>query len=530
MRKLLFVVFLIGLLVASCSKTTLHSTLVDIDSLSNDSPRVALNRLTKMYATMDTSHKADLMYYKLLKYKAQDKSYLFHPNLDEMNEIVEYYEGEHDDDLLALAYYLLGVTYNELQDSPSALIYYHKSLDVLDKKDNLRLRSVVNAQIGYIMYFQDNCEQAKSFFEEAYRIDSLRQDFKGMVYDLRDLGLMNYTLGDSTDALRYFMKALSLAKKSNLPKMQTSINASLASLYLDMEPQKLDSIKKYFLPILNDIRPENQSGIFSQAVKYYLLVNQQDSVNFYLAKIDRYGTVYSKKFAEKIRLDHALDGMNTAQQVQIWQKYLLYNDSIEKITESEAVSKSQALYDYSLKVKENHKLKSEQLQRDVFIIVVLLAFLFSVVLFLVYYRHVKREKMEKNRQLEELNRVLDEMKVKPRLNQEPLALLKETEIYHIFLEKLENHVNLSPLDWQKMDEAVHKYFKDFKITLYRLYTINEHEYHICILVKLHFSVNAIASLLHRGPSSITMSRKRLCKKFFKTEENAEKFDAFIDSI
>lgn len=69
-----------------------------------------------------------------------------------------------------------------------------------------------------------------------------------------------------------------------------------------------------------------------------------------------------------------------------------------------------------------------------------------------------------------------------------------------------------------------------RLPLARIYTLKEHEYHICILVKLHFSVTAMSILLHREPSSITMARKRLCKKFFKTEENASKFDRFIESL
>ena len=68
MKQVLYIILLLALSVfASCSKSSLRSTLVEIDSLSNDSPHVALTRLAKMYTTMDTSHKADLMYYKLLK-------------------------------------------------------------------------------------------------------------------------------------------------------------------------------------------------------------------------------------------------------------------------------------------------------------------------------------------------------------------------------------------------------------------------------------------------------------------------------
>lgn len=303
MKHFNIIVCLLFLVFTSCSKSAFHSELVDIDSLSNDSPKVALARLEVLCRNLDTTNISVFMHYKLLKLKAQDKAYIPHGDLNNVKGLVRYYEANDDNYLLALAYYLAGTTYDEHHDSPVALDYYHKALEILDREDNLRLRCLVNAQIGYILYFQDNYKLAKNHFKESYRIDSLRHDIKGMVYDLRDIGLMNLDLFRVDDALTCYKEALRLARQYRYSELQTTIFASLASLYLEKKPQNVDSISKYCLPLLNSVRSENQSGVYSIAAQYYSLLGKNDSVNYYLGLIDRYGNIYAKKYAQKERLN-----------------------------------------------------------------------------------------------------------------------------------------------------------------------------------------------------------------------------------
>ena len=530
MKHLNIIVCFLFLLFASCSKSAFHSELVDIDSLSNDSPKVALAKLEVFYRNLDTTNTSVFMHYKLLKLKAQDKAYIPHGDLNNVEGLVRYYETKGDNYFLALSYYLAGTTYDEHHDSPVALDYYHKALDVLNKEDNLRLRSLVNAQIGYILYFQDNYEQAKKHFIESYRIDSLRHDIKGIIYDLRDVGLMNLNLARIDDALTCYKEALRLAQQYRKAELQMTIFASLASLYLENKPQNVDSVGKYCLPLLSDLRSESQSGIYSIAAQYYKLIGKNDSVHYYLNLIDHYGTVYAKRYAQKERLDMMLHDEKHLDEFKEWRLYLQYCDSVKEITASEAIAKSQNLYDYSLRIKENSALKEDNVHgKMVAIIAIGMVLLLFLILCLYYVRTYYAHK-EQARQLEELRLVLDTMKSQNRNHDEPLKKMRESYIYGVFIQKLKSHANLTDDDWRQMDNEINACFKDFKITLARIYTLKEHEYHICILVKLHFSVASMAILLHREPSSITMARKRLCKKIFKTEENASKLDSFIESI
>ena len=131
------------------------------------------------------------------------------------------------------------------------------------------------------MLYQGNFSSAIDFYKKSYHIDLIRNDIKGQIYDLRDLGYTYANTNKVDSAIFFSQQSLQLALKAKMPKMITSAKSSLANIYLDSR-QDVDSAAKYFLPLLNDIREENKSGTFSMAIKYYKLCNLPDSVNYYI--------------------------------------------------------------------------------------------------------------------------------------------------------------------------------------------------------------------------------------------------------
>ena len=176
------------MLCVSCDKHEYPSALVEADSLCYSNPKLALEKLVHIRKDLDTTNTADWMYYRLVKLKAQDKANIQHSDLKNINQLITYYEGKGDRRLLPEIYYLAGSTYFDLHDSPQALDYYHKVLDNITTKDDLRLWGITHAQIGYVMLYQGNYMHAIEHFKESYLVDSLRHDAEGMIYDLRDIG------------------------------------------------------------------------------------------------------------------------------------------------------------------------------------------------------------------------------------------------------------------------------------------------------------------------------------------------------
>ena len=99
--------------------------------------------------------------------------------------------------------------------------------------------------------------------------------------------------------------------------------------------------------------------------------------------------------------------------------------------------------------------------------------------------------------------------------------MKETEIYSLLLKKMKVNQNITQAEWSELDQAINQYFVDFKLKLYRICNLSDLEYQICLLLKLEVSLSDISTLVHREPSALTMSRKRLFKKMFKKEGKAE---------
>lgn len=323
---------------------------------------------------------------------------------------------------------------------------------------------------------------------------------------------------------------MQLALKKKMPQMATSARSSLADIYLETHYQNVDSAGKYILPMFGDIRPENRSGIYCVAMKYYKLRNMPDSVNYYIEKLEKYGEVYAKCDAYRIKLEMMLEQKGEVGKLNVWRKFLNYSDSIEKITKTEAVSKCQSLYDYTQRVKENTRLKSENEYHKLLLIILGLSAFLLVILFYVYYTKNKYAKEKQQRQMEELQHLLDKSTLQVLNNKKALTRIKESEIYALFLGKIRAGQNVTQEEWDKLDKAVNDYFIDFKLKLYRICKLSDLEYQICLLLKIELSLADIAVLVHREPSTITMSRKRLYKKLFQKEGKAEELDVFIRSV
>ncbi len=521
------IILLLGtLFYASCNSSKYPKTLVEIDSLCYSNPQFALTKLEQIGNNLDTSQTAVWMYYNLLKLKAQEKTCTPHSDLGKINLLKSYYEGIGNKRFLSEIYYLTGTTYLDLHDSPQALEYFHKTLN--ECKD-IRLEGLTYAQIGNIMLYQGNFTSAIDFYKKSYNIDLIRNDIKGQIYDLRDLGYTYANTNKTDSAILFSHQSLQLALKAQMPQMITSARSSLANIYLDSK-QDVDSASKYFLPLLNDVRDENKSGTYSMAIKYYKLRNLPDSVNYYIKKIEDFGEIYAKEAAYREKVEIALKKNCSDKDLLSWKLFTQYADSIESISNATAIANSQSLYDYAQREKENTKLQNENKQRKLWQIIYGLSTFLTFLLFYVYYKKYKTAQNEQKRQMMEIQHILDKNTAQKTTNKDILSQIRETNTYSIFVQKAQNKININEDEWKDLDELINKYYNDFKITLYRICKLSEIEYRICLLLKVGFTLSDMATILHREPSTLSMARKRLYKKLFHKDGKAEELDIFIRSI
>ena len=70
----------------------------------------------------------------------------------------------------------------------------------------------------------------------------------------------------------------------------------------------------------------------------------------------------------------------------------------------------------------------------------------------------------------------------------------------------------------------------FRASLYSLGYLDEKDYHLCILIRLHFTLQQIGILLTEKPQYLSKRRKYLLSKLYHQDGKPELFDKLIKSI
>ena len=228
----------------------------------------------------------------------------------------------------------------------------------------------------------------------------------------------------------------------------------------------------------------------------------------------------------------------------------------------------QALYNYSRNQKISQEKTLEATRSRHQLIVTIILFVFAGILICVYIiiqRHRKKmeiERMEtdyqyqinmleqakydlaqlkqqefdlllqqKQQEVEERQSEIEKTQrlISPQITLEPQ--MTQTEIYQR-LQYLVNHPSekMKKGEWKSLDQMVNNYLPNFMPKVSSLYHLSEDDYHICVLIRLNFTLSEIGLLADKTPQELYKRRKFMMKKMFKLDEKPEKFDNLIKSI
>lgn len=260
-------------------------------------------------------------------------------------------------------------------------------------------------------------------------------------------------------------------------------------------------------------------------------------------------------------------------------QYQAYDDSIHRLEDRETLRQMHALYNYNLREEENRSLKAEQRRhRYLFygglgVCAVLLAWAVARV------QYVRRKHLQLTIRLEKAERVRDELEKQSsryiRENEQKVAELERRlqeaeeagsrqlewqrrQLFHdneqlkLALEwrrqtasalegsdvrkDLELRLSaangsekqLKAEDWERIEQEVLRVVPGFKSKLYGLYPrFSEHEYHICLLIRLGIRPTDIGTLTAHGKESITAARRRMYQKVYGVKGEPHEWDKII---
>ena len=148
-----------------------------------------------------------------------------------------------------------------------------------------------------------------------------------------------------------------------------------------------------------------------------------------------------------------------------------------------------------------------------------------------YAHRLRQRKREVERKLAEIE---EEHALRPTLVADAMRQV-ETEFYqsdyYIALRRrIETGGNLSPQEWQELEQRLKSVYPRFSSSLYGLFNLSPSEYQMCMLLKVRTSPAEIAAVLKRDKSTISTMRRRLYKKVFGKEGSGKDWDEFILSL
>ena len=554
--RLRFVSFLVVILAFTLGNCTskkyqgLTGVFATVDSLANKSEYrdSALSLLENVRDTILCQDEETRMAYKLLRIKVYDRLWKSCDEENEIFDILEYYNNKGDMTMLPFALYYAGRHTAKQYDAPSALKYFNRAHEMISKDSSNYMNIKICTQTGILYSQQMLYEKSRESYIKALEYSRVAKDTVWAMWNLRDIAGSYQMVGMKDTCDFYLHKALQLAKAKNDTMMQKGIQLCLSDNYIEME--RYDSAMIYLRPILKNPIKEDESPIYTNASKIYLHEGIIDSALYCIDKVLQNGTAQGKKAAYRNRTRIDLIRGDIASARSDFENYVLYIDSINHITASEALAKASAAYDYSMKEQENAVLQEKSRRWQFWTWISLASCIALVLAFFLFYVYFKKRSAEESARSLALEIALGETREKT--GWEPLrthprdkkAALTEIEKNHhqsiasgryyevrgLFDKHIDEETNVSENEWKTLEKYIGEAYPQLVAELKKRVKMNEAEKQVCWLMKMRFTPSQIAFLLNKTPQTITSIRARLYSKIFKTKGTSKQFDDYFESI
>ena len=491
----------------------------------------------------------------LLRIKVDDKLYrpITHYR-DTILQLVDYFE-QHPRVLPrllgktgpALPYLYAGRVFADLGDAPQALDYYQRALDVMpdgqiengewkiengaatvEERRLAKQRGLLHSLIGETFFFQGLYKEAVASLKDANRYAIFAGDTLDQIFNFRDIAEEYKFMNMNDSSLLFYEQALLLAQQSSNTRMCNDVMSQLASLYNEMGDYK--TAMKYIQPALNHIDTACISAVYSIAAKCYSHLQQGDSARYFINKLLTYGNLYGKRYAYQELANLAIKKNAASEAWHYFQQYRKLTDSIRSRDNAETVARMHAAYNYQKHEREAQKLREKNDRMHGYLllsssaVVVLLLLAGIVVLRRRYQRQLVLSSMGKT----DLLRYTYEQKTEQQKSSERERVFA-SPIYAAIQSHLRSSGNaaLNDDEWEQLHQTVNAIYPNFREKLMSLTAMNDHEYHVCLLLKIGIKPSDMAMLTAHSRESVTASRRRLYEKAMNKTGKPSDWDVLV---
>lgn len=516
----------------------------------------------------------DSMRRQLQELQARNQADSLMTDLKQATRLCQYFDSHGTPNERMLAHYLLGRTYADLGEAPQALDAYHTAADCADttaQDCDYRLLSRVHGQSANLFFSQlmpnemlDELNQMRAYAIKAE--DTLSwiyaKQWKHTAYDL---------LGRDKDALQELTEAYNEYMHNGYKEMAYNCLAGIIDYHVKANDyQDVDSFIKCFETRSSFFRDGNATSgheyYYNCKGMYYTGIERYDSAEHYFRKeLNNAHRENEKEAAYKGLYQLFLKQGKTDSVAKYADLCYQTSDGRFRQTNSEQLRHMQSLYNYNRNQKIAHQKTEEALRQRYLLVICLLIFgaitIISALLFVRYRRKKRREVLDimqsyqqKIEQQELAKHDLLQLKKKETevliaqkeqeiaerqeiIEQFHQILNQETPLDGIFLETAEYkrfrylcthpREKVTKKDWKDLQEMMDRCLPTFYKRLNARKHLKESDYHICLLLRLHFAYSEICMLTITSPQYVYSRRVQLLKTVFDIKGKAEEFDKML---
>ena len=492
--------------------------------------------------------------------------------VQDVRPYVEFFYDHGEPNERLLAHYLLGLAYYDHGEAPMALQCYQDALDCADTTradcDYAQL-SRVYAQMVEVFYHQGLYRKQMEYQQYASRYAWLGRDTLAALINYEHRYLAYNKLGLIDSAIFVIENVAREYKQYGHPAdAAISLGAIIRTL---VDKGELKKAKLYMDKYESESGRFNSSGDIERGREiyykakglYYLYNNVLDSAEYYFRKELRDGKDFNNKNAAATGLAQLYQRLHRTDSVA---KYAIYayamNDSVYAHQATETVERMQAMYDYSRHQEEAHQASQNATRANI-------RFLISVVVLLIVllaasWLYIARRKVIESLEqtASELHQIRTEnylLRQDASANQQQIAenekrikqlekkLGKYGKLVFFGKEKIENNLKQSP-NYQQIEESAYKgqklsesdwdtvcnlaaeYYPGCDDFLLSHLQVDSTEYHICLLLRLHFKTGEIANMMGVTPPYISKTCTEILRSLFEKKGSSKDLSKELGKI
>lgn len=534
---LLFIVFVVMANVSCDREPRLSMNLSDIKALGDSLPLKALHKMDSLREKIRGCSEYEQRRFDLLYLRLQDKADSIPVSDSIAKSLYLYLEKQGTPaDRMEASYYLASV-YRDLHDSPQAIYYFLKSMEVADEYEGMDSVLLANAcsQLSYLYNRQYNYQA--SLRVSLKELDIVKKINRLDAKRIMDVATAYNHVNDTVNAVKYQNLVLNALRKERSEVKFADVVAELVGRYSDFGMMdKADTCMRMLADIPVHMRPHNYNIAMAT---YYEALSQMDSAIYYYKKGCESGDLMGQYNETRILAELYYERKDYENAAYYGKRFIEAERAYRKQLRHEQAVNVRNEYQYNRNREEEaaaYKAASEARSKWLWTLAASSVFIIAAILFLLLQRlrfaNRERKRLEeiiaKDKELEEktvyiakksseLHAVAKQLREKEDLllqkNEQNSQLLRYAlsgnikvhaeEIMEKFNRASSGKYKLKDEDWRQFIFAMDELYPHFgDLLIQRMNGLTEDNIRICYLMKAGMTNSQIKALTDYGKTTV----------------------------